>query len=84
MSSADQPQWAKDLQAAAAKMGEALTHTTHILAAQEAMAWMYRGDLEAARKAIAKLPADKLTEFAMAATALAALADEEAAHRAKP
>ncbi|WP_031165985.1 hypothetical protein [Streptosporangium roseum] len=81
---ADQPQWARDLQAAAAKAGEALGHVSHVLTAQEAMGWMYRGDLNAARHAIAKLPDDKLVELSAAAAALAALADEETTRRAHP
>jgi len=76
---ADQPQWAKDLRAAAEKAAEALSHTGHVFTAQAAMGWMFRGDLEAARRAVAKLPADKLAELSAAAAALAALADEEMA-----
>lgn len=84
MSSADEPQWAKDLRAAATKAGEAITHANYILITQEAMAWMYRGDLNAARQAVAKLPDDKLVELSAAAAALAALADEETTRRAHP
>jgi len=80
----DEPQWAKDLRAAAENLNAAATHATHILAAQEAMGWMYRGDLAAARRAVAKLPADRLAELSAAAAALAALADEEMTRRAHP
>ncbi|MGC5012550.1 hypothetical protein ACLQ2R_17440 [Streptosporangium sp. DT93] len=73
----DEPQWAKDLRAAAENLSAAAIHATHILVAQEAMAWMYRGDLEAAQRAVAKLPPDQLAALSTAAAAVAALADEE-------
>ncbi|WP_436759351.1 hypothetical protein [Streptosporangium sp. V21-05] len=82
--SGDDPQWAKDLRAAAEKAAEAFGQVGHVLVAQEAMGWMYRGDLAAARRAVAKLPADKLAELSTAAAALAAVADEEMARHAQP
>ncbi|MFI6513591.1 hypothetical protein ACIBCT_38810 [Streptosporangium sp. NPDC050855] len=60
---------------------DAATHATHTLVAQAAMGWMYRGDLEAARREVAKLPADQLPGLSAAAAALAALADEEMTRR---
>lgn len=61
------------------KFSEAMQHTGHILTAQGAMGWVYRGDLASARRALEKLPADKLAEVSAAAAALSSLADEVAA-----
>ncbi|MBB2909311.1 hypothetical protein FHS43_000557 [Streptosporangium becharense] len=76
----EQPEWAKDLQKAlqntAAELGKGFNQMSRILAAQGAMGWAYRGDLEAARKALATLPPDHLQEISAAAAVLASLADE--------
>jgi len=64
---------------AAEKIREGMEHTGHILTAQGAMGWVYRGDLEKARTMLEKLPADKLAEVSAAAAALSSLADEVAA-----
>lgn len=64
---------------AAKKFSEGTQHTGHILTAQGAMGWVYRGDLEKARQVLQKLPADKLAEVSAAAAALSSLADEVAA-----
>lgn len=64
---------------AAKKFSEGMQHTGHILTAQGAMGWAYRGDLEKARQVLQKLPADKLAEVSAAAAALSSLADEVAA-----
>jgi hypothetical protein len=64
---------------AAKKFSDGMQHTGHIMTAQGAMGWVYRGDLEKARAVLEKLPADKLAELSMAAAALSSLADEVAA-----
>jgi hypothetical protein len=74
----DQPEWAKKIQEAAAGLGEAMQHAGHILTAQGAMGWAYRGDIEAARKSLDDMPTDKLLELSAAASVLASLADEVA------
>ncbi|WP_433382768.1 hypothetical protein [Streptosporangium sp. CA-115845] len=76
------PEWAKALQNAAAEMSKGLAQASRILAAQGAMGWTYRGDLEAARQALAALPPDHLQEISAAAAALASLADEALTQKA--
>ncbi len=60
------------------EFGKAMEQAGHVFAAQGAFGWMFRGDLEQARKTLEGLPADKLQEVSMAAAALASLADEVA------
>ncbi|GAA2990580.1 hypothetical protein GCM10017559_08270 [Streptosporangium longisporum] len=81
---ADEPQWEEDFRAALEHIKDTATYATRILVAQEAMGWMYRGDLEGARRAVAKLPPDQLAALSAAAAALAALADEEMIRHANP
>lgn len=72
------PDWIKKLQEAVADVVPKLEHMGHVAKAQGAMGWIYRGDLEQARQALAGLPADKLAEISIAAAALSSLADEQA------
>lgn len=71
------PEWARNLQKAAADLGKGLAQTGNILAAQGAMGWAYRGDLNQTRTALASMTPEQLVEVSAAATLLAALADEE-------
>lgn len=68
---------------AAKKFADGMQHTGHILTAQSAMGWAYRGNLAEARRVLEKLPVDKLTELSAAAAALSSLADEVAAARSQ-
>lgn len=80
---AEQPDWAENLKKAVGRfaedLGKAVEDAAPIFAAQGAMGWMMKGDMEQARSALAKLPADKLREVSAAAFALSSLADEIAA-----
>lgn len=69
----------ENLAAALEKFSAGMEHTGHILTAQAAMGWIYRGDLAAARRSLRKLPPEKLAEVSTAAAALSSLADEVAA-----
>ncbi len=53
---AEQPDWSKLV----ADLGNAMKESGYILGAQAAMGWMFRGDMDKARDALAKLPADQL------------------------
>lgn len=77
---AEQPDWIKQLNEAAAGFAAGMAQASRILAAQGAMGWTYRGDLAAARDALDKLGADHLQEIS--AAALASLADEALAKKA--
>ncbi|ANZ35217.1 hypothetical protein BBK82_03165 [Lentzea guizhouensis] len=83
MSSDEQRKAGEDFAAAlgeaAKKLQQGLENTGHILTAQGAMGWVYRGDLPKARQALGKLPVDKLAELSAVAAALSSLADEVAA-----
>lgn len=70
-----------DFEAIAHQLGEALGQMTHILGAQAAMGWAYRGDLDQARGALAVMGPEQLRELSTAAAALASLADEELSNR---
>lgn len=61
---------------AMAKFKTSVEHAGHILGAQAAMGWMFRGDLAKARGALEKLTPAKLAEVSAAAAALSSLADE--------
>lgn len=76
MSTTEPPEWIKQLQNACEAAKPALENLAHMAKAQGAMAWMYRGDIDAARQALAGLPPEKLTEISVAAAALSSLADE--------
>lgn len=67
-----------------AKFKTSVEHAGHILGAQAAMGWMFRGDLAKARGALEKLTPEKLAEVSAAAAALSSLADEVAAGRSQP
>jgi hypothetical protein len=79
------PDWAEQLQAALEQAGQeigaAFTRAGHIMAAQGVMGWMFQGEFGKARKEIAKLPPEQVGLLAMAARALADMADEDAATR---
>lgn len=76
----DMPDWAKQLQhameQAANELNDALTKSGHILTAQAAMGWAFQGEFDKARQEIAKLPPNQRDILAMAARAVAALAEE--------
>ncbi|GAA3027377.1 hypothetical protein [Streptosporangium longisporum] len=77
-------EWRESFDAAFERIKAADIRAAQTRAIQEVMGWVYQGNLDAARAAVAKLPADKLTELSLAATALVALADEETRRRARP
>jgi len=57
-------------------VSRSLEDASRIAAAQGAMGWMMRGDLEKARAVLSALSGDRLSEISATAAALAALADE--------
>jgi transcriptional regulator with XRE-family HTH domain len=75
------PQWARDLQETAASLQKNIVQAGHILAAQGAMGWAYRGDLDQLQHALAAMGAEQLRELSAAATLLASVADEEMSTR---
>jgi hypothetical protein len=77
------PEWARNLQKAANHFAKGLAQTGNILAAQGAMGWAYRGDLDAARRALAVMSPERLQELSAAAALLAGLADEELSSRGR-
>lgn len=76
----DPPDWLRDLEQAAREAQKGLTQVGGVFAAQGAMGWAYRGDIDGARQALASMDPDQLRELS-AATMLAALADEELSTR---
>ncbi|MFI6793650.1 hypothetical protein ACIBG4_40600 [Nonomuraea sp. NPDC050383] len=76
-----QQQVRNGLERASRQLNEALEQTGRILAAQGAMGWALRGDLEATRTALYGMSPDRLREMSAAAAMLAALADEELSAR---
>jgi transcriptional regulator with XRE-family HTH domain len=75
------PQWARDLQETAASLQKNIVRAGHILAAQGAMGWAYRGDLDQLQHALAAMGAEQLRELSSAASLLASVADEEMSTR---
>lgn len=75
------PEWARNFNEAAAGLGKGIEQAGRILAAQGAMGWAYRGDLDGARHALKSMSPDQLQELSAAASLLAALADEELSSR---
>lgn len=79
------PEWNRQLQEslsdAGRKLGEAFGQAGNILAAQAAMGWAYRGDLDNVRAGLAGMGPEQLRELSAAAAALASLADEELGSR---
>lgn len=75
------PEWQRQFVENMRKAGEALGHAQHVLSAQAAMGWAYRGDLAAARTALTGMSPDQLRELSAAASMLAAIADEELSSR---
>lgn len=82
------PEWAQQLrqfqegfERASRQLGEALGQTQRIFAAQGAMGWAYRGDLDQTRQALARMSPEQLRELSAAASMLAGLADEELSTR---
>jgi hypothetical protein len=75
------PEWARNLEKAVAEMGKGFARVGYVLAAQGAMGWAYRGDLDQARNALKSMSPDQLQELSAAASMLAGLADEELAGR---
>ncbi|MEV4672710.1 hypothetical protein AB0K34_13730 [Actinomadura sp. NPDC049382] len=76
----DMPDWAKQLQEAAEhaarEIGAAVEKSGFILTAQAAMGWAFQGEFDKARAEIEKLPSNQRDIIAMAARALAQLAEE--------
>lgn len=79
------PEWQQAAQEAMGRAGrainDALGQTRHILMAQTAMGWAYRGDLDKTRRSLAGMSPERLRELSAAATMLAALTDEEMSSR---
>lgn len=75
------PEWQRQLlesmAGTARQLGEALGQAQRILAAQAAMGWAYRGDLDQTRAGLAGMSPEQLRELSAAAAALTSLADEE-------
>lgn len=71
------PQWARDLEHAAEQLQKGLNQASHVLAAQAAMGWAYRGDLAQLQHALHAMGPDHLRELSAASSLLASLADEE-------
>lgn len=76
-----QRQFEKSMTEAGRKLGEAFGQAGNILAAQAAMGWAYRGDLDNVRAGLAGMSPEQLRELSAAAAALASLADEELSSR---
>ncbi|MCK2219715.1 helix-turn-helix transcriptional regulator [Actinomadura sp. ATCC 31491] len=76
-----QPDWAAAFQQGIAEIGKGFEQASRVFAAQGAMGWAYRGDLDQTRKALAGMQPEQLQEISAAATLLAALADEELSTR---
>lgn len=76
----DMPDWAKQLQNAmehaTREIGAAVEKSGHILTAQAAMGWAFQGEFDKARAEMEKLPPNQRDILAMAARALAQLAEE--------
>lgn len=72
------PEWARNFGEAVTK---GFTQVGNTLAAQGAMGWAYRGDLDGTRNALKSMSPDQLQELSAAASMLAALADEELSTR---
>jgi hypothetical protein len=85
MATDGQPEWAKSLSERAGELAAGFAHALeqvgHIMAAQGAMGWMFRGDLDAARKSLMGLPVEQLQTVSVTASALASVADEIAMER---
>jgi hypothetical protein len=79
------PEWQRQVSDAMGKAGRALNaaleQPKRILAAQGAMGWAYRGDLDGTRTALKSMSPDQLQELSAAASMLTALADEELSTR---
>lgn len=79
------PEWQRQFSEAMGRAGHAINkafeHPKRILAAQGAMGWAYRGDLDGTRQALADMQPEQLRELSAAATMLAGLADEELSSR---
>lgn len=78
-----QPEWLKQLTEAITGFGKELEKVGPILIAQGAFGWMMRGDIEAARADLAKLPVEQLQAVSLAASALTSLADEVAGEKSE-
>lgn len=50
------PDWARKLEQASHELQNGLAQAGNILAAQGAMGWAYRGDIDATRRAINSMP----------------------------
>ena len=74
-------QFEQTMAEAGRKLSESLARAGHILAAQGAMGWMYRGNVDQARAALKGMSPEQLHELSAAAAALASLADEELSGR---
>lgn len=70
--------YAAEFQDALKKLADTMLNLGHIMSAQGAFGWMYRGDLDHARAVLAKLPPEVLQQVSVAASALSTLADEVA------
>lgn len=79
------PEWQHQFSEAMGRAGRAINKAfeqpKRILAAQGAMGWAYRGDLDGTRAALKTMNPDQLQELSAAASMLAGLADEELSSR---
>lgn len=79
------PEWNRQMQEGVERtgrvLGEALGQMQRTFAAQGAMGWSYRGDIDATKTALTAMTPDQLREVSAAASLLATLADEELTSR---
>lgn len=76
-----QRQFEQSMAEAGRQIGTAFSQAGNIFAAQGAMGWAFRGDVEKTRAALANMTPDQVREVSAAASMLAALADEELSTR---
>ncbi|WP_433355599.1 hypothetical protein ACQP25_17170 [Microtetraspora malaysiensis] len=72
-----QPDWAKMTE----QLGQAFKQMGRTLAAQGAMGWAYRGDLEQLRSSLATMSPEHVAELSAAAALLTSACDEELQRR---
>lgn len=77
----EQPDWARKLEEASRELQKGLAQAGNILAAQAAMGWAYRGQIENVRAGLKGMGPAQLRELSAASAMLASLADEELSGR---
>lgn len=72
----EQPNYEEAFRKAGQELGKAFGQMQAVLAAQGAMGWAYRGDLERLRVALEALPVGQVREISAAAALLTSTADD--------